>query len=110
MDDEWKSKGIQKLVDKGILVEDPDGLLWMSDRMKQIIEDFNKDEKIKELITKRAKDEDDFERGCWSYIYMMYVEDAASDELNEAVAVLKGWNKGARENQLDEWSMGLRFR
>jgi len=110
MDDEWKPKGLQALIAKGVLVEDPEGVLWMSDRMKQIIGEFNEDAEIKALITKRAKDDDDFETGCWSYIYMRYVGDASAVELGEAVAVLKGWNKGAKANRLDEWSMKLRFR
>lgn len=110
MDDEWKASRLQTMIDRGILIEDPEGVLWMSDKMKGIIEEFNADEEIKALITKKAKDDDDFERGCWSYIYMRYVGGASTDELGEAVAVLKGWNKGAKENRLDEWSMKLRFR
>jgi len=110
MDDEWKARRLQALIEQGILVEDPDGILWMGDRMKGLIEEFNEDQEIKAIITKKAKDDDDFERGCWSYLYMMYVGEASADELGEAVAVLKGWNKGARESQLDEWSMKLRFR
>ena len=110
MDDEWKPKRLQTMIDRGVVVEDPEGILWMSDRMKAIIGEFREDEEIKALITKKAKDDDDFETGCWSYIYMMYIGDASEVELGEAVAVLKGWNKGAKANQLDEWSMKLRFR
>ena len=112
MDDEWKASRLQTIINQGILVEDPDGILWMSDRMKAMIAQFNKDEEIKVLLTKKAKDDDDFETGCWSYLYMMYVGEAGATpvELGQAAAVLKGWNKGAKETQLDEWSMKLRFR
>lgn len=110
MDEEWKGKRLQTLIDQGILFEDPDGLLWMSERMKALIDDFNADEETRALITNKAKDEDDFRSGCWSYLYMVYVEDCSSTELNEAVAVLKSWDLAARDNELDEWSMGLRLR
>jgi len=101
---------VQALVDNGIFEEDPEGRLWMSDKMKTLIDEFNKDEKIKALITKKAKNENDYKTGCWSYIYMRYVENCPTPELKNAVAVLKGWDKAARDNELDEWSMGLRLR
>ena len=41
---------------------------------------------------------------------MRYVENCPAPELNNAVTVLKVWDKAARDNELDEWSMGLRLR
>lgn len=110
MDDDWKLKRLQILIDQGILVEDPDGIVWMSNRMRKLIDDFNNDDEIRKLITKKAKDDDDFKSGCWSYLYIMFVDEFTSQELNEAVAVLKGWNAAAEENRLDAWSMRLRLR
>ena len=112
MDEGWKVKRLQTLIDQGVLIEDPDELLWLSDRMKGLIEEFNKDEKIKDLLIRKAKDDADFERGCWSYLYMRYVGEAGatSEELGQAVSVLVSWNESAKVNQLDEWSMNLRFR
>ncbi len=110
MDEEWKAKRLQTLISQGVLVEDPDGVLWMSDRMKGLIEEFKENEKVKALIDKQAKDEEDYEKGCWAYLYVMHAGITTGPEVSEAVSVLMGWNKGARENRLDEWSMKLRFR
>jgi len=102
----------QKWVDKGVLVQDPDGLLWLSDEMKKCVDELNQNEDIRRLIRSKAKDEDDFKKGCWTYIYSRYKghKGFTQAEVDEAVLVLMGWNKCAELNEMLEWSMRLRFR
>lgn len=99
------------MIEQGVFVEDPEGLLWLGDRMRALVKDLNEDKKISSLLKAKAKGEQDFDVGCWSYLYARYKGDEGftMDEVNEAVAVLMGWNEGADENQMDEWRMKLRL-
>ena len=90
--------------------EDPDTILWLSDRMRALVEELFDDDRVMDLIRKKATSDDDFETGCWTVLYMKFVESGSTEELNEAVTVLKAWNNGARANRMDEWSMKLRLR
>lgn len=101
---------IQTLVEQGVLVQDPDGILWMSDKMRGIIREFNEDQELHKLIRKKAKDEDDFKVGCWTLLYMKFIGESPAPDVSESVNILKKWNAAAEENRLDEWSMGLRLR
>lgn len=99
------------MIGQGLFVEDPEGLLWLDDKMRALVKDLNEDERISSLLKAKAKDEHDFNKGCWSYLYAKYKGDEGftMNEVNEAVTVLIGWNEGADENQMDEWRMKLRL-
>lgn len=110
MDDDWMTKRLRTLISQGVLDEDPDGLLWMSAKMRDIIKEFNEDRELHALIRRKAKDEDDFKTGCWTLLYMKFMEETPAPDVGESVHILKKWNLAADDNRLDEWSMRLRLR
>jgi len=107
---EQKLKRLQMMVDQGIFIEDPGGLLWMGDRARGLVDALDVNEEIKTLMKEKATDEDDYKTGFWTYIYAQYVGEFTPGEIGEAVAVFKGWETAVAEDRLREWSMGLRLR
>ena len=105
-----KMKRLQTMIAQGIFIEDPDRLLSLSDETKALIDDLDKNERIKALMKERAKDDDDYNTGYWTCIYYQSVPEFTQQEANEAVAVFKSWEKAVAEDRLREWSMGLRLR
>ncbi len=98
------------MVDQGIFVEDPGGLIWMSDRARGLVDNLDANEEIKALMKERATDDDDYKTGFWTCVYAQYVGEFTTPEIGEAVAIFKGWEKAIAEDRLREWSMGLRLR
>lgn len=104
------SEELQRVIDRGILFEDSDGLLWMTEKAKGIVNRINNDEVLMALIKKKAIDEEDAKIGFWTMVFKACCETATKEEVREGVRVLLGWRLGVKETRLDEWSMGLRFR
>lgn len=98
------------MMDQGIFVEDPGGLLWISDKVRTLIDALDANETIKALMKEKATDEADYKTGFWTCIYAQYVEKFTTPEIGEAVAVFKGWEAAVAEDRLRQWSMRLRLR
>ncbi|MCK4266658.1 MAG: hypothetical protein KAX31_05210 [Thermoplasmata archaeon] len=96
---------IQFLVDEGVFVEDPDGLLWLSDEMKELVIKLERNEKFLDML---GKIEDPKERSLerWSFIYPEFGAGSHPDALGALVA----WELAAIDQDLIEWSMKLRIR
>ena len=107
---EQKLKRLQTMVDQGIFIEDPDGLLWMSDKARVLVESLDANERLQALLKEKAKDDDDYKTGFWTCIYVQYMGEFTSPEIGEAVSTFKGWENAIAEDRLREWSMGLRLR
>ena len=99
------------LLDNGVVEQDPDGKLWLSEKMTELVEDLKNDEVVKKIIQDNAKDDEDFLKGCWVVLYTKFMGPGGvtRDELGQAVRALLGWNKAVSLSQLDEWSMKLRL-
>ena len=107
---EQKLKRLQTMVDQGIFIEDPGGLLWMGDRARVLVDALDVNEKLQTLMKEKATDDDDYKTGFWTCIYAQYMGEFTPGEVGEAVAVFKGWEKAIAEDRLREWSMRLRLR
>ena len=96
------------LVETGVFEEDPDGLLWLSAKMKDVTAKLERSEKF---LSQLRKIETPIERRMerWITIYLAFTDGARKEETVKAVSALMGWWEGAMERQLDEWSMKLRL-
>jgi len=101
---------VQLVINRGILEEDPDGVLYLSAKIKDIIADVEGSETLMAAIKKKAIDEADAQTGFWTLVFMKHCGETSSDEINDGVHALMSWHRGARENRLNEWSMRLRLR
>lgn len=99
---------IQFLVDEGVFEEDPDGVLWLSDKMKKVITKLEKDEKFLEEL-KAIKDDHERALKRWVILYLNFMGEATEEELVKAVSSLAAWELAATEQNLTEWSMKLRI-
>lgn len=105
------SEQIQRVINRGILEEDPEGLLWLTMRTKDAITSIQEDDVLTALIKEEASNEEDMEIGLWTMVFFKCCpEGITKEEVKEGVEVLMSWNLGARKNILDEWSMKLRLR
>uniref|UniRef100_A0A6M3M6N1 Uncharacterized protein n=2 Tax=viral metagenome TaxID=1070528 RepID=A0A6M3M6N1_9ZZZZ len=100
---------IQPMIDRGILEEEPDGMVYLSTKTKDIIAALQGDEGIMATLKRKATDEADAQVGFWTLVFMEYTGGASTEEIAEAVHTLVGWHQGAKETRLDEWSMQLRL-
>ena len=101
---------VQLVIDRGLLEEDPDGVLWLTAKARDIIDLLQADKTLMTNLKKKAVDKDDERVGFWTCVYLKCCPKADLIEVSDAVLVLTNWQEGAMENRLDEWSMGLRFR
>jgi len=107
---------IQFLVDEGIFEQDPDGLLWLSAKMKDVIVKLEQNDKFLNLLEK-IKDPEERALKRWSMLYLNFI--GASDEIippyleqeiiMKTVGALAVWELVARNIRLTEWSMKLRI-
>ncbi len=104
------SNKVQLVIDRGILEEDPDGVLWLSARAKDVIAAIEEDEALMAIIEERATDEEDARVGFWTLFFMRCCGEMSSEDLDDGVNALTGWYQGTKENRLKDWSMGLRLR
>lgn len=104
------SNKVQLVIDQGILEEDPDGVLWLSARAKDVIAAIEEDETLMAAIKERATDEEDARIGFWTLVFMKYCGETSSEELNDGVHVLLRWAQKCEELRLKDWSMRLRFK
>lgn len=100
---------IQAVIARGILEEDPEGILYLSAKMRDIVVAIQKDDAIMTKIKERATDEDDAQVGLWTMAFIAYCGKASVEELDDGVQALVGWHQAAKETRLDEWSMTLRL-
>ena len=100
---------LQSMIDRGILEEEPDGMLYLSAKAKDVITTLLDDEATMVALKKKATDEADRQVGFWTLFFMEYCEESSSEEIADGVHVLMGWEQAARENRLNEWSMQLRL-
>jgi len=107
-----EGKGMSKLqavIDRGILEEEPDGMLYLSAKAKDIIATIQRNETVMATIKEKATDEEDAQVGFWTMVFIAYCGDAPVEEVDDGVGALVGWHQAAREVRLDEWSMQLRL-
>jgi hypothetical protein len=104
------SSELQLAMTRGMLEEDSDGKIYLSVMAKRAIAVVEDDDVFMEAIRERAIDEEDALLGFFTIVYMACYPEAASSEIQSVVNALLGWNRGAKETRLDEWSMKLRFR
>lgn len=99
---------IQFLVDEGVFDQDPDGLLWLSAKMQDVISELEQNEKLLEFL-EEIEDSTERTRKRWSILYLNFI--GAADERNIAIAVeaLATWERAARSTRLTEWLMKLRI-
>ena len=101
---------IQAVIDRGILEEEPNGVLYLSAKMRDIVVAIQKDDAMMTKIKEKATDEDDAQVGFWTMAFIAYCGKASVEELNDGVDALVGWHQAAKETRLEEWSMKLRLR
>lgn len=101
--------GIQDMIDRGILEEDPDSVLYLSAKVKDIMAAIENDDHIMMALNKKAINEEDRQIGFWTLVSMKYYGEASSEEIADAVHILIEWEQATRENRLNEWSMHLRL-
>ena len=107
---------IQFLVDEGVFVEDPDGLLWLSDEMKELVAKLERNDELLDLLD-RIDDPEERALKRWSILYLNFI--GASNEIKRfldldarvmrAVEALATWGMAAIDQDLTEWSMKLRI-
>lgn len=108
---------IQFLVDEGVFEEDPDGWLWLSAKMKELIDKLERNDKFLDTLRKiEGPEEKALKR--WSALYLKFI--GASDEITsqhleqetimKAIGALAAWELAAVDRNLTEWSMKLRIR
>lgn len=99
---------IQSLVDEGVFDQDPDGLLWLSAKMKDVVSKLEQNEKFLALL---EEIENPLEKALkrWSILYLTFI--GVSDEkiMVKAGQVLVAWEFAAKSKRLFEWSMKLRI-
>jgi len=100
---------IHSVIDRGILEEDPDGVLYLSAKAKDVITAIEGNARIMASLESKATDEEDKRIGFWTLFFIKYCGEASSEEIADGVHVLVGWEQAAKENRLNEWSMQLRF-
>lgn len=100
---------IQLVIDRGILEEDPDGTLWLSAKAKDVINSIEADDNLMTIIKNKAVDGEDARTGFWTLVFIKCCPDVTSKEVSDAVQVLLGWQRGATEARLSEWSMKSRI-
>ena len=103
------SSKVQRVIDRGILEEDPDGVLWLSARAKKTIAIIEGDEALMAAIKEKAIDEEDAQIGLLAITFIKCCPDATSKEFDDGVHALRRWRQGAEESRLNEWSMRLRL-
>ena len=104
------SEIIQFLVDEGVFVEDPDGLLWLSTKMKEVIDKLERNEKFLNQL-EEIEDAEGRSLERWIISYLNFKGGVADKEITiKASTALATWEYAARNNRLDEWSMQLRIR
>jgi len=101
---------VQLVIDRGLLEEDPDGVLWLTAKARDIIDLLQADKTLMTNLKKKAVDKDDERVGFWTCVYLKCCPKADLIEVSDAVLVLTNWQEGAMENRLDEWSMRTRIR
>lgn len=101
---------IQFLVDEGVFVEDPDGILWLSDEMKDAIDKLERSEKFLDHL-EEIEDAEGRSLERWIISYLNFKGGVADKEITiKASTALVTWEYAARSNRLDEWSMKMRIR
>jgi len=100
---------LQAVVDRGILEEEPDGVLYLSAKARAVIVYIEGDADIMAALESKATDEEDKRIGFWTLFFMEYCGEASSEEIADGVHTLVGWHQAAEENRLNEWSMKLRL-
>ena len=105
---------IQAVIDRGILEEEPDGVLYLSAKARDVIAYIEGDAGIMASLEKKAINAADRQAGFWTLVFMEYTGGATTEEIADGVQALVGWHQAAKEtvqeNRLNEWSMKLRFR
>jgi len=105
------SEQIQRIINRGILEEDHEGILYLSAKTKEAIISIQEDDVLTALIEEEASNEEDLEIGFWTLVFFKCCpEGVTKEEAKEGVETLMGWNRGAKKNTLDEWRMKLRLR
>lgn len=104
------SSKVQLVIDRGIFEKDPDGMLWLSAKAKNVIAAIEEDETLMAAIKERATDEEDARVGFWTLVLMRCCGKASSEELDDGVHVLLRWGQKCEELRLKDWSMRLRLR
>lgn len=107
----------QFLVDEGVFVEDPDGLLWLSDEMKELVTKLERNDKFLDIL---AKIQDPEKRALkrWSVLYLKFIGESEEitpphlkqETIMTAIGALATWELAAADIQLTEWAMKLRIR
>ncbi len=99
---------IQSLVDEGVFDEDPDGHLWLSSKMRDVVTKLEENDKFLRYL-REIENQEKRSRMRWIVLYMNFKEAATAEELADAVDALSAWEMAILSNRLDEWSMKLRL-
>ena len=97
------------LVEKGLFEEDPDGLLWLSAKTKDVIKKLEQNEKFLDQLREMIEDPIERRMERWSTIYLAFTGGAKEEETAKAVSALMAWEEVAMDRKMDEWSMKLRI-
>lgn len=104
------SNKVQLVVDRGILEEDPDGVLYLSAKAKKAIAIIEGDEALMATIKEKAANEKDEGLGILLVAFITCCPDVTSKEFDDGEHALMRWHQGTKENRLKDWSMRLRFK
>ncbi len=105
---------LRAVIDRGILEEEPDGVLYLSAKARDVIAYIEGDADIMASLERKATDDADRQVGFWTMFFIEFTGGAPTDEIAGGVQALVGWHQAAKEtvqeNRLNEWSMQLRLR
>ncbi len=102
------SNVIQSLVDEGVFDQDPDGFLWLSAKMQDVITEFEQNEKSLALL-KVIKNPEKRTLKYWNLLYLNFIGTSDKETTTNAVKALAAWERIASSRRLAEWSMKLRI-
>lgn len=100
---------IQFLVDEGVFEQDPDEVLWLSAKTKDVIDSIEADDDLITIIKNKAVDDEDARVGFWTIVFIKCCPDVTSKQVSDAVQALATWERAARNTRLTEWSLKLRI-